>query len=173
MRIRTALRISLMLALILCALPNRSYADCAALQHFLSRYLVDFTCVDSVNLLTGNADTTLADNTAPDGTPFTKFADGTDLPAPLVIPGFPAGAFAFVPTTDRSVISIDSPSTSPAVPGVQADGYLRDDPAGEARFLLRFPTNWNGKLVVAGASMMYQAGVCDEYHLPSLVGATG
>jgi len=154
MRTRTILCSTIVLALILCALPGKSYGDCATLQHFLSANAIDFTCVDSDNLLTGNPATTPANNTGPDGTPFTKFADGTPLPAPLVIlPPDPAGAFAFTPITDRGVISNDTPSNLPAVPGVQVDGYLRDDPAGEARFLLRFPKyHWNGQLVVAGAS---------------------
>jgi len=38
------------------------------------------------------------------------------------------------------------------VPGVQLDARIADDPAGEARILIRLPDQWNGKLVVAGAS---------------------
>ena len=39
-----------------------------------------------------------------------------------------------------------------AVPGIQVNGRFADDPTNEARFLLRLPDDWNGKLVVAGAS---------------------
>jgi hypothetical protein len=63
-------------------------------------------------------------------------------------------AFAFTPVTDRSKIA---PATDPttitkAVPGIQVEGYYADDPTGEARFLLRFPSDWNGKLVIGGSS---------------------
>lgn len=37
-----------------------------------------------------------------------------------------------------------------AVPGVLIEGAFRDDP--QARFLIRLPDHWNGKLVVAGAA---------------------
>src|SRR5207245_4009148 len=39
-----------------------------------------------------------------------------------------------------------------AVPGIQLNGRFADDSTKEARFLLRFPDDWNGSLVVAGAS---------------------
>jgi hypothetical protein len=39
-----------------------------------------------------------------------------------------------------------------AVPGVQINGRIAGDPQGQARFLLRLPDDWNGRLVVAGAS---------------------
>jgi hypothetical protein len=153
MRTRTVLCTALVLALIMCALPGKSYCDCAALQQFLSANAVGVTCTDSANLLTSNAATTPANNNGPDGTPFTKFADGTPLPGLVILPTFPPGDFAFTPTTDRGVIS-NGPTNpaAPAVKGVQVDGFFAGDPAGEARFLLRFPANWNGKLVVAGAS---------------------
>ena len=49
----------------------------------------------------------------------------------------PAGAADWTPITRE-------------VPGVLVQGTIRDDP--QARFLLRLPDEWNGKLVVAGAS---------------------
>ena len=39
-----------------------------------------------------------------------------------------------------------------AIPGVQLDARIADDPAKQARILIRLPDQWNGKLVVAGAS---------------------
>ena len=76
-------------------------------------------------------------------------------PRPLTtLPAQPA-ARAFTPRTDRDVISPSPPNRTPitkAVPGVQLDARIADDPAGEARILLRLPNDWNGKLVVAGAS---------------------
>ena len=38
------------------------------------------------------------------------------------------------------------------MPGVQLNARIASDPQGQARFLLRLPNNWNGRLVVAGAS---------------------
>src|SRR5205809_1311572 len=90
------------------------------------------TCFESTDLTTANPLTTPANNT---------------------LPGLPPGAWT--PQTDRNVISPNPPNRTPitkAVPGVQLEGYLADDPTGEARFLLRLPDDWNGDLVVAGAS---------------------
>ncbi len=39
-----------------------------------------------------------------------------------------------------------------AVPGLQLNARIASDPTGQARFLLRLPNDWNGRLVVAGAS---------------------
>jgi hypothetical protein len=38
------------------------------------------------------------------------------------------------------------------VPGVQINARIASDTQGQARFLLRLPDDWNGRLVVAGAS---------------------
>jgi len=78
---------------------------------------------------------------------------GPTTPANNSIPGLPV--LAFTPVTDRGVISPDPPDRTPItklVPGIQVQGRFADDPTGEARFLLRLPDDWNGKLVVAGAS---------------------
>ncbi len=88
-------------------------------------------CFDSPDLTTANPVTTPPNN---------------------AIAGLPP--FAFTPQTDRGVISPDAAHRTPivrAVPGLQVDGWVAD-PQGEARFLLRIPDAWNGRLVVAGAS---------------------
>jgi hypothetical protein len=117
------------------AVPGTAHAGCpevlAALSHGPHK-VVDAACVDSADLTTNNPATTPADNADP------ALAKG-----------------AFTPTTDRNVISPSAPNRTPitkAVPGIQVTGKFADDPTGEARFLLRFPTDWNGRLVVAGAS---------------------
>ena len=64
-------------------------------------------------------------------------------------------AFAFTPITDRGVIAPSAakrPPITKVVPGVQIDARIASDPTGQARFLLRLPNDWNGRLVVAGAS---------------------
>jgi len=38
------------------------------------------------------------------------------------------------------------------LPGLQLNARIASDPTGQARFLLRLPNDWNGRLVVAGAS---------------------
>ncbi len=99
--------------------------------------LADVVCTESPDLTTHNPATTPPNN---------------------VVPGAPTGtwpAFAFTPQTDRGVISPDAPDRTPiagAVPGIQLEARVADDPTHEARFLLRLPEGWNGRLVVAGAS---------------------
>jgi len=105
---------------------------------FLAGQAADVVCFESPDLTTKN--------TTPPPT-------GPTTPANNSLPGLPA--FAFTPITDRAVISPDPPNTTPitkAVPGIQVQGRFADDPTGEARFLLRLPSDWNGRLVVAGAS---------------------
>jgi 3HB-oligomer hydrolase 3HBOH/tannase/feruloyl esterase len=102
-----------------------------ALKSIATR-LADVSCVESVDLTTNNPLTTPQNNS---------------------IPGLPP--FAFTPQTDRATIAPSAAKRPPilvAVPGVQIQARIAGDPTGQARFLLRLPHNWNGRLVVAGAS---------------------
>jgi len=104
-------------------------------ERILERFgdpLVDATCVESKDLTTNNPDTT---------------------PQNGSLPGRPASAFT--PQTDRATIAPDPAHKTPItmkVPGVQINAYIASDPTGQARFLLRLPDDWNGRLVVAGPS---------------------
>lgn len=109
--------------------------DCARVLRALGNQLLDASCVASTDLTTNNPATTPADNS---------------------LPGLPP--FAYTPTADRAVL-VDLVSNPPlktpistAVPGLQISARIASDPLKQARFLLRLPTNWNGRLVVAGAS---------------------
>jgi hypothetical protein len=101
------------------------------LRHLAGR-LADAVCVESPDLTTTNPATTPANDS---------------------LPGLPP--FAFTPQTDRNVIA-PSPAKRPpitkVVPGLQIQARFADDPTGQGRFLLRLPNEWNGSLVVAGAS---------------------
>jgi len=123
--------------MLLCPITGQAATGCQAILNALGNRATGVVCFESPDLTTNNI------TTSPTGP--------TTLPNDALT-GWPA--FAFTPVTDRGVIA---PATNPttitkAVPGIQVEGYYADDPAGEARFLLRFPTDWNGKLVVAGAS---------------------
>jgi hypothetical protein len=118
---------------------------CDALVTFLSDRAVDVVCFESEDLTTNNED-------PPRPMPTT--------PPDNSIAGRPA--FAFTPRTDRTVISPDPPDRTPisrAVPGIQVQGFFADDSRREARFVLRFPNDWNGRAVVGGAS-----GTRSEYN---------
>jgi hypothetical protein len=102
---------------------------CADVLKALSKDLVDATCFVSADLTTNNEQTTPPDNPFPD--------------------------LSFTPRTDRTVISPNPPfrtAIKKAVPGLQVQARIAGDPTGQARFLLRLPNDWNGRLVVAGAS---------------------
>ena len=139
-----AIKLSLVLCILLaCALPGAASTGCADILNSLAGKAVGVVCFASPDLTTNNTalppngPTTLPNDSLP------EFADGvTPLPT-----------YAFTPITDRGVIVLtNAPTPAPAIPGVQVEGFFADDPAGQARFLLRFPDHWNGRLVVAGAS---------------------
>ena len=105
---------------------------CETVLRQLSRQLADASCVESTDLTTTNPLTTPANNS---------------------LPGLPA--FAFTPQTDRGVIAPSAgkrPPITKLVPGLQITARFASDPTGQGRFLLRLPDDWNGSLVVAGAS---------------------
>lgn len=132
MTIKNVLYLVPLVGFTIAAFPAVAHADCQAVLAALGDRVADATCVDSPDLTTNNPATTPADNS---------------------LPGLPAGAFT--PTTDRNVISPDAPDRTPithAVPGIQVNGRFAGDPTGQARFLLRLPATWNGRLVIAGAS---------------------
>ena len=105
---------------------------CEVVLQKLGNALADATCFESADLTTNNPNTTPANNS---------------------IPGLPVGAFT--PQTDRATIAPAAADKTPitkVVPGIQISARIADDPTGQARFLLRLPNDWNGRLVVAGAS---------------------
>ncbi len=111
---------------------SASAATCDQVLEALGDNLVGAVCFVSPDLTTNNPDTTPPNNS---------------------IAALPAGAFT--PQTDRNVISPNPPNRTPitkAVRGIQVEGFIAGDPTGETRFLIRLPNDWNGKLVVAGAS---------------------
>jgi 3HB-oligomer hydrolase 3HBOH len=133
------LRRSCGLAAVLFLFPLAAYAKltCADVLKALGREIADPVCFESADLTTNNEQTTPVDNSNP-------VPGGTPLPA-----------FAFTPRTDRGVISPDGAHPTridKAVPGLQIQARIASDPLGQARFLLRLPADWNGRLVVAGAS---------------------
>jgi hypothetical protein len=106
--------------------------SCAEVLQRLGNQLADATCVASTDLTTTNPATTPLNNS---------------------LAGLPA--FAFTPQTDRATIAPSAakrPPVTRAVPGVQVQARIASDTTGEARILLRLPNDWNGRLVVAGAS---------------------
>jgi len=106
---------------------------CADVLARLGTRLADANCFASSDLTTNNPVTTPPNNVL----------------TPPFLPG------AFTPITDRSVISPSAAKRAPiakAVPGIQLNARIAGDPTGQARFLLRLPNDWNGRLVVAGAS---------------------
>jgi alpha-beta hydrolase superfamily lysophospholipase len=139
--------VSVLLVSLLWSAVGLAAPGCPAIEQFLTGKAVGVLCFRSDDLRTNNPVTTPANNS------ILTFADGSPLP------GLLGGVNGFTPITDRGVISNGPTPTSTPVPGIQVEGWFADDPAKEARFLLRFPDDWNGKLVVAGAS-----GTRSEYN---------
>lgn len=115
---------------------------CAAVEQFLLDKAKRVVCQELADLRA--TQTTVPNLPQPPVTP----ANNT-IPDPN---GNPLPAGAITSQTDPTVISNGPAVTNDAVPGIQVHGYFADDPEGQARFLLRFPRNWNGRLVVAGSS---------------------
>jgi hypothetical protein len=121
------------------AMQASAATRCDHLLAQLGSRLADAVCFESADLTTNGAQTTPADNS---------------------IAGLPPGAFT--PVTDRAKISPPAPFRTPitkAVPGLQIAARIADDPLGEARIVIRLPDDWNGRMVVAGAS-----GTRSEYN---------
>ena len=145
MRTRGTLILAILLALVVCAFPRPAAAGCPEVLAFLADKAIGATCFHADDLRVPNPPTAPV---TPANNSITTFADGTPLPGPTAF----GSAFSFTPVTDLGVISNGPAPTSSPVPGIQVEGWFAHDPSGEARFLLRFPDTWNGKLVVAGAS---------------------
>jgi len=129
---RRKLRPALLLLSLFVPFCADAAVTCADVLKALGSSLADVNCFASADLTTNNPQTTPANDS---------------------LPGVPP--LAFTPITDRGVIAPSAGKRTPitkAVPGLQLDARIASDPQGQARFLLRLPNDWNGRLVVAGAS---------------------
>jgi len=151
-------RRALLLALSSLPIAATAAPSCADLQAYLAdKTAGELVCFHSDDLRTMTPETRVPPITPPNNS-IQTFADGTPLPGVSVL-GLPTNFGSFTPITDRGVISTGPTPTATKVPGIQVEGWFADDPTHQARFVLRFPDDWNGKLVVAGAS-----GTRSEYN---------
>ncbi len=107
-----------------------SSPGCAGLGAALKGIANNISCSESDDLTTNNDATTPQDDS---------------------LSGVPKGAFT--PRSDRQVISPDAPFRTPIskkVPGLQVSATFADK--DEARFVIRLPNDWNGKLVTGAPS---------------------
>src|SRR3989441_9616378 len=108
------------------ATPGLAQDACSEVKLALLAETQNVDCTVSADLTTANPNTTPQDNSRA---------------------GLPPSAFT--PRTDAQAVSPDAPFRTPltrAVPGLQVTGGMADDP--DARWVLRLPEAWNGKLVV-------------------------
>jgi hypothetical protein len=108
------------------AVPAVAQDVCNEVKLALLAETQNVECTVSADLTTTNPNTTPQDNSRA---------------------GLPPSAFT--PRTDAQAVSPDAPFRTPvtrAVPGLQVTGGMADDP--DARWVLRLPEAWNGKLVV-------------------------
>lgn len=108
------------------ALSAHPQDACTRISLALLAETQDLQCVPSPDLTTANQNTTPQDN------------------ARLGLP-----PSAFTPRTDAQAVSPDAPARTPitrSVPGLQITGAMADD--ADARWVLRIPESWNGRIVV-------------------------
>ena len=132
LRIAGAATLSLLVSMAAEATAPGSAPACEDILKKFGKELADVKCFASTDLTTNGSQTTPANDS---------------------IAGLPP--FAFTPVTDRGVIAPSAgkrPPITKVVPGLQIEARIASDPTGQARFLLRLPNDWNGRLVVAGAS---------------------
>jgi hypothetical protein len=122
-----------------CAVSSEALT-CEDLTHFLADKAVGVQCFKTDDLRATNP---VSQPITPANSPAAgsvTYPDGSAVPF---------GAISA--STDPTVISIAPTPTTAKIPGIQVSGWYVEEPT-QARFLLRFPQNWNGKLVVAGVS---------------------
>jgi hypothetical protein len=134
-------RLYLPVLLLTCTLAAQAASCPSDLTNSLAGKAVGVVCFHSPDLTTKNIGI-IDSATSPPAGPTT--------PPDNSITGLPARAFT--PTADRGVISTGPAPIQAPVPGFEVEAYFANDPTHQARFLLRLPDQWNGKLVVAGAS---------------------
>jgi hypothetical protein len=120
-------------------------SDCSFILAARNSNTENVQCLVSPDLTTANPSTTPADNS---------------------IPTLPIGAFQ--PTTDRAAIATPPPITH-AVPGLQITGTMAGDDG--ARWLLRLPAAWNGRLVMGVPASVRSEYAGDWAHSDYLVQA--